>query len=230
MIAAPARSSRNTIRATPAHCGGELCAANCVSTSRGQHAGDDLPAGRRLRSLRQSGHLHATSDDDGANRPNMCRTRVIARFTPWATRRRSRSAGRPVRGACSDPVAVQYAPQTTVQYAPQTTVQYQPALPPAPAPAPPVLRRQRRRSLPGAPVSAPSPSDARPKYDPNNPPTTSPDIRMKPTPEDPLCSTRPRRRDDGSVAASRTEFDNRTAARPVTGAIVRTRRRPKSAR
>ena len=71
---------------------------------------------------------------------------------------------------------------------------------------------------PAAPTpAAPSPSDARPSYDPSNPPTTSPDIRMKPTPEDPQLQYKAAPAATIPSQQAATDLDNRTAARSAPG-------------
>jgi hypothetical protein len=65
--------------------------------------------------------------------------------------------------------------------------------------------------------AAPSPSDARPSYDPNNPPTAVPEVRVKPTPEDPYLQYKAAPAATVPSQQAATELDNRTAARPVNG-------------
>ncbi|HEY2839652.1 MAG TPA: hypothetical protein VGJ26_10905 [Pirellulales bacterium] len=112
------------------------------------------------------------------------------------------------------PVAVQYAPAPP---APPTTVQYQAAPAPAPVPPPPCAPTVPQATVAPAPTPGPSPSDVAPRYDPNNPPTNPPDIRMKPTPEEPLLQYKAAPAATVPPQQAASEIDNRTAARPVTG-------------
>jgi len=146
-------------------------------------------------------------------------------YVPYTTYRPVYSAGYvapQVVQYAPAPQVVQYAPQV-VQYAPQV-VQYAPAPAPAPAccgSAAPAVYSAPAAAAPAMPApalqSAPSPSDA-PQYDPNNPPTNSPDVHLKPVPEDPMLQYKAAPAATMAPPRANTEIDARTAARPTTGA------------